>query len=268
MPYDASGPIFSCSDVSLDLGGREVLRDIGFDLKAGEVLGIIGPNGAGKTSLLEILSGRYVPKSGRITFRGEDISKLPLFARARLGIGRTYQTPIVPEDLTVGETLKAARQAFKPWLTRFDAEYGANLVHFRAPYDKPNASLKTFERRKLLLSCLLMRRPQVLLMDEPAAGLINAEIDEIDQILRMLSKEMNVAVLIVEHRIELLESIADVSSSWMQAKSSRRANLPTSSTAPRCAPPTSKRTDCEDCDDRNSQGGRFVSRLRSASRPA
>jgi branched-chain amino acid transport system ATP-binding protein len=70
-------------------------------------------------------------------------------------------------------------------------------------------SLKTFERRKLLLSCLLMRKPQVLLMDEPAAGLINAEIDEIDQILRMLSKEMNVAVLIVEHRIELLESIAD-----------------------------------------------------------
>ena len=69
--------------------------------------------------------------------------------------------------------------------------------------------LKTFERRKLLLSCLLMRQPRVLLMDEPAAGLINAEIDEIDQILRMLSKEMKMAVLIVEHRIELLETIAD-----------------------------------------------------------
>ena len=59
------------------------------------------------------------------------------------------------------------------------------------------------------MACLLMRQPEILLMDEPAAGLINAEIDEIDQILRMLSKEMNVAVLIVEHRIELLESIAD-----------------------------------------------------------
>ena len=72
-------------------------------------------------------------RRGASRFRGEDISKLPLFARARLGIGRTYQTPIVPEDLTVGETLKAARQAFKPWLTRFDAEYGANLVRFTAP---------------------------------------------------------------------------------------------------------------------------------------
>ena len=157
----------------------------------GEVLGIIGPNGAGKTSLLEILSGRYRPEDRQSLFSGRDITDLSLFERARLGIGRTYQTPLVPEELTVGETFKAARQAFRPWLTRFDAEYGADLVHFTVPYDRPTVSLKTFERRKLLLACLLMRQPKVLLMDEPAAGLINAEIDEIDQILRMLSKEMN-----------------------------------------------------------------------------
>jgi branched-chain amino acid transport system ATP-binding protein len=202
-------PYFSCEELSLDLGGREVLRNISLELREGEVLGIIGPNGAGKTSLLEILSGRYRPKTGKVYYEGQDINGLSLFERARLGIGRTYQTPIVPEELTVGETMKAARQAFRPRLTRFDAEYSANLVHFRVPYDRPTVSLKTFERRKLLMACLLMRQPKVLLMDEPAAGLINAEIDEIDQILRMLSKEMNVAVLIVEHRIELLESIAD-----------------------------------------------------------
>jgi branched-chain amino acid transport system ATP-binding protein len=200
---------FCCDNLSLDLGGREVLRNISLDLNQGEVLGIIGPNGAGKTSLLEILSGRYRPKTGNVYLEGRDINDLPLFERARLGIGRTYQTPIVPEELTVGETMKAARQAFRPWLTRFDAEYGADLVHFRVPYDVPTVTLKTFERRKLLMAALLMRQPKILLMDEPAAGLINAEIDEIDQILRMLSKEMNVAVLIVEHRIELLESIAD-----------------------------------------------------------
>jgi branched-chain amino acid transport system ATP-binding protein len=201
--------LFSCDGLSLDLGGREVLRNISLDLHEGEVLGIIGPNGAGKTSLLEILSGRYRAKTGTVYFDGRDVDGLSLFERARLGIGRTYQTPIVPEELTVGETMKAARQAFRPWLTRFDAEYSADLVHFRVPYDRPTVSLKTFERRKLLMACLLMRQPKVLLMDEPAAGLINAEIDEIDQILRTLSKEMNIAVLIVEHRIELLESIAD-----------------------------------------------------------
>ncbi|WP_426289772.1 ABC transporter ATP-binding protein (plasmid) [Ensifer adhaerens] len=204
-----SVPLFSCSNLSLELGGREILRKIGFSLQRGEVLGVIGPNGAGKTSLLEILSGRYVPKTGSVHLRGKDITSLPLFKRARLGLGRTYQTPIVCEDLTVGETFKAARQAYEPYLTRFDAEYGAGLVDFVVPYSTPNSQLKTFQRRKLLMANLLMRRPEVLLMDEPAAGLINAEIDQIDQILRMLSKELNVGVVIVEHRMELLESIAD-----------------------------------------------------------
>lgn len=209
MTNDRSAPLFSCEGLSLDLGGREILRDIGFEINPGEVLGIIGPNGAGKTSLLEILSGRYIPKTGNVYFNGKNINRLKLFERARLGIGRTFQTPVVCEDLTVGETFKAARQAYKPYLSRFDAEYAASLVHFAADDDFPNSQLKTFERRKLLLSNILMKKPKLLLMDEPAAGLINSEIDEIDQILRMLSKEMNIAVVIVEHRIELLDTIAD-----------------------------------------------------------
>lgn len=205
----SSEPLLACKGLSLDLGGREVLTDIGFEIKPGEVLGIIGPNGAGKTSLLEILSGRYTPKKGEVSFEGQDINHLKLFERSRLGIGRTFQTPLVCDDLTVGETFKAARQAYKPYLTRFDAEYGAQLVHFVEDSDTHNTILKTFERRKLLMANLLMRRPKVLLMDEPAAGLINSEIDEIDRILRMLSKEMNLGIVIVEHRMELLESIAD-----------------------------------------------------------
>lgn len=202
-------PLFSCEGISLDLGGREVLTNVGLEVHPGEVLGIIGPNGAGKTSLLEVLSGRLSPKAGSVFYKGKRINDLRLFERARMGIGRTYQTPVVCEELTVGETFKAARQAYRPYLTRMDAEYAASLVHFIVEDDAPNAQLKTFARRKLLLANLLMRNPSLLLMDEPAAGLINSEIDEIDQILRMLSKEMNIAVIIVEHRIELLDSIAD-----------------------------------------------------------
>jgi branched-chain amino acid transport system ATP-binding protein len=209
MQVSIQKPLLACQNLSLDLGGREVLSNIGFEVSAGEVLGIIGPNGAGKTSLLEILSGRYIPKKGGVFFKGKAINGLRLFERARLGIGRTYQTPLVCEDLTVGETFKASRQAYKPYLTRFDAEYGASLVNFVESNDTPNAQLKTFERRKLLLANILMHNPEILLMDEPAAGLINSEIDEIDQILRMLSKEMNIGVVIVEHRMELLDSIAD-----------------------------------------------------------
>jgi branched-chain amino acid transport system ATP-binding protein len=206
-PGDA--PLFSCEDIRLDLGGRSILHGISLEVRRGEVLGVIGPNGAGKTSLFEVLSGRIRPKSGKVTFKGEDITGLPLHARARLGIGRTYQTPVVPDELTVGQTFKAARQAYRPYLTRLDAEYGAELVHLHVDHDEPTAQLETMNRRKLLLACLLMRRPAILLMDEPAAGLINSEVDEIDHLIRMLSKEMNVAVVIVEHRIELLETIAD-----------------------------------------------------------
>ncbi|MBR1165112.1 MULTISPECIES: ABC transporter ATP-binding protein [Bradyrhizobium] len=204
-----SGPLFTCSGIHLDLGGREILRDINVHVAVGEVLGVIGPNGAGKTSLFEVLSGRLAPKSGQVTFKGQDVTTLPLHRRARLGIGRTYQTPVIPEELTVGETFKAARQAFQPYLTKFDAEYGAELVNLKVDEDVPTAQLETLNRRKLLLACLLMRRPSLLLMDEPAAGLINSEVEEIDFLLRLLSKEMNIAIIIVEHRIELLGTIAD-----------------------------------------------------------
>jgi len=209
MDEQSSAPLFSCSNLSLDLGGREILRDIELEINPGEVLGIIGPNGAGKTSLLEILSGRYTPKTGDVIYKGKNITSLHFYERARIGIGRTYQTPVVPEDLTVGETFKAARQAYKPYLTRFDAEYAADLVDFVVDDNVLTTQLKTFNRRKLLLANILMKKPDLLLMDEPAAGLINSEIDEIDEILRMLSKEMNIAVMIVEHRIELLDTIAD-----------------------------------------------------------
>ena len=205
----AAAPLFHCRNLSLDLGGREILRNVDLDVRPGEVLGIIGPNGAGKTSLIEIFSGRYAPKTGEVHFQGRNITGLPLYQRARLGIGRTYQTPLVPEDLTVGQTFKAVRQAYKPYLTRFDAEYAADLVDLVVDEDAVNSRLETFNRRKLLLASVLMRSPRLLLMDEPAAGLINSEIDEIDEILRMLSKEMNIAVIIVEHRIELLDTIAD-----------------------------------------------------------
>ena len=155
---------------------------------------MVGPNGAGKTTLFEVLSGRYVPDRGRVMLDGRDITSLKLYARARLGLGRTYQSPVVPDALTVGEVFRAARQAFPPFLTRFHAEWAAEQVGLRVPMSALAGSLETLNRRKLLLACLLMRRPRVMLLDEPAAGLINSEIDELDGIIRHFAREMNVGV--------------------------------------------------------------------------
>ena len=144
MNKELAKDFFSCKNIGIDLGGREILRNINIDIKPGEVLGIIGPNGAGKTSLIEILSGRYKQKTGDVIYKDQIINNKPLYERARMGIGRTYQTPVVPEELTVGETLKAARQSTKPYLPVTDAEYAADLVKFKVNWDTANTKLETF----------------------------------------------------------------------------------------------------------------------------
>jgi ABC-type branched-subunit amino acid transport system ATPase component len=210
-PFISSSPhaLFACEDIHIRLGGRPILEGITIGVAPGEILGVVGPNGAGKTTLFEILSGRFKPDRGRVLLDGRDITAMRLFGRARIGLGRTYQSPVVPEALTVREVFRAARQAYLPYLSRFHAEWAAEMVGLRVPAATLAGSLDALNRRKLLLACLLMRRPRVVLMDEPAAGLINSEIDELDGIIRYFAREMRIAVMLVEHRLELLAAIAD-----------------------------------------------------------
>ena len=201
--------LFGCEGINLSLGGRHILKDVALTARPGEILGLVGPNGAGKTSLFEVLCGRYVADVGKVMLDGRDVTALPFHKRTRLGLGRTYQSPVVPASLTVGETFRAARKAYTPHLSKHDAEWAARLVHLHVPWGTPAASLGAFERRKLLLACLMMRGPKVILMDEPASGLINAEIDELDLIMRTLVDEYDIALVLIEHRLELLSAVAD-----------------------------------------------------------
>jgi branched-chain amino acid transport system ATP-binding protein len=205
----AQTPCFGCTGVHLSLGGRQILKDVSLSVQRGELLGLIGPNGAGKTSLFEVLSGRYHAQQGEVVLDGKSLAGLDIFRRARLGVARTFQSPVVPNALTVGETFRAARKAYAPLMSVHDAEWAARLVRLEVPWDRIAGSLDTFDRRKLLLACLMMRRPRVLLMDEPASGLINTEISELDLLLRKLVDEYHIAVILIEHRLELLGAIAD-----------------------------------------------------------
>lgn len=202
-------PIFGCRGIGISFGGRPILRDVSLEVSPGEVLGLVGPNGAGKTSLFEILCGRYRALAGEVLLKGRDITGLAVHDRARLGLARTYQSPVVPSALTIAETFRAARQAYRPYRSRMDAEWACHLANFRQPWDRVTGSLDTFDRRKLLLACLLLREPCVLLLDEPASGLINSEIDELDLIIRRLVDEYHIAAILIEHRLELLSAIAD-----------------------------------------------------------
>lgn len=201
--------LFGCKGISLSLGGRQILSDVALEARPGEILGLVGPNGAGKTSLFEVLCGRYTPSAGQVVLQEQDVTRVPFHKRARMGLGRTYQSPVVPATLTVGEAFRAARKSYPPFRSRHDAEWAARLVHLNLPWDTPAAGLGAFDRRKLLLACLMLRHPKVLLMDEPASGLINAEIDELDLIIRRLVDEYGIGVVLIEHRLELLSAVAD-----------------------------------------------------------
>lgn len=201
--------LFACSGIDLTLGGRQILSGVSLEAHAGQILGVIGPNGAGKTSLFEVLSGRIFQNAGKVMLDGRDISRLTIQKRLKAGVGRTYQSPVVPNSLTVHQVLRAARKAFFPMLSYQRAEWAANIMRFRVPGDTVTGALDTLDRRKLLMTCLLMRRPRVLLLDEPASGLIDAELEELDQILRLLAQEMKISILLVEHRLELLDAVAD-----------------------------------------------------------
>ena len=201
-------PLLSCTDITLDLGGRRILESVTLEVGQAEVVGLAGPNGAGKTSLFEVLSGRQLHHGGDVTLDGMSIRKLAMRERVERGVVRSYQRPIVPAGLTVGETLKAARKAFKPYPSRLRLEWAAEFVRLRARMDQPTGSLETLERRKLMLACLLVRDPRIVLLDEPASGLTGSEIDEIDLVVRKLAQEFGISVLLIEHRLELLAMVA------------------------------------------------------------
>jgi ABC-type branched-subunit amino acid transport system ATPase component len=201
--------VLSCVGIRKHFGGSVVVDDVSLAVGAGEILGVAGPNGAGKTTLFDILSGHVRQDAGTVELDGRDVTRAPAHARARTGLARTFQSPLVPSALTVGETFEAARVAWLPKLGAEAMSKGRALARLGAADDRLSAELDTLDRRKLLLACLMMRSPKLLMLDEPCSGLLREEIDEIDEVIRRIRDETGAAILVVEHRLELLTAIAD-----------------------------------------------------------
>jgi len=190
-------------------GGFVAVDEVSMSVEQGQIRGIAGPNGAGKTTLFDVISGYHKADRGRVELDGRDITTHPVHWRARHGLARTFQSPLIPIDLTVGDTLEAARLAYSPKVDRTEVEAARRLAHFTARDELRCGGLDTLDRRKLLLTCLLMRKPTVLLLDEPCSGLLQDEIDEMDGIIRTVAAETGMAVVVVEHRLELLHAVAE-----------------------------------------------------------
>ena len=190
---------------------REVVRDFGLTLDAGEVVGLLGPNGAGKTTCFYMIVGLVPADAGRIVLDGRDISGEPMYVRAQLGLGYLPQEPSVFRKLSVADNLRLVLELRKDLdADGRDAELSSLLDELQIGHvaDQPGASLSGGERRRVEIARALAGKPRMILLDEPFAGVDPITVNEIQRIVRHL-KERGIGVLITDHNVRETLGICD-----------------------------------------------------------
>jgi len=215
-----TAPILETHGLGLDIGGATIVADVGVEVLPGEFLGIIGPNGAGKTSLFNLLSGLLRPTSGRIVLGGRDVTKAPPSARARAGLGRTFQLSSVFPRLSAFENVRLAAEASLGGTMRIwrrasrvreaveKAHWSIERVGLGAREVVPAAVLAGGEKRKLEVAMLLASDPSVILLDEPMAGVSAEDVSELVEVIASVHRDEAKTVLMVEHHIEVVTGLA------------------------------------------------------------
>lgn len=189
---------------------KPVVNGLSFDVKEKEVVGLLGPNGAGKTTAFYMAIGLITPDSGRVFFKGQDISLLPIHMRARLGMGYLAQEPSIFRQLTVEEnilcileTLDISKKEKSKRLSELLQEL--NLTHLK----KSKAiSLSGGERRRLEITRALVRQPSLLLLDEPFANIDPKAVSDVKKLIRLLKKK-SIGILITDHNAREIFSVVD-----------------------------------------------------------
>ena len=191
--------------LSRTYGGFRALDGVDLKVARGEVRGIIGPNGAGKSTLMDVLTGRAASRRGTVLLSGRDISALAPRPRPRAGLARSFQKTNVFLDLTVGEQIRLAGRC----ATVDNGEEVLVALGLAEIAHRPAADISYGDRRRLDLALALVGRPQVLLLDEPAAGLTVEESLAMADLLKDLARRWHVTVLLVEHDMEVVFGICD-----------------------------------------------------------
>ncbi len=190
---------------------REVVRDFGLTLQPGEVVGLLGPNGAGKTTCFYMIVGLVPADAGRIVLDGADITDLPMYARAKLGLGYLPQEPSVFRKLSVADNLRLVLE-LRPDLDEDGREHELNALldelQIGHVTEQLGASLSGGERRRVEIARALAGKPRMILLDEPFAGVDPISVNEIQRIVRHL-KQRGIGVLITDHNVRETLGICD-----------------------------------------------------------
>ena len=190
---------------------REVVRDFGLSLDAGEVVGLLGPNGAGKTTCFYMIVGLVPADAGRIELHGRDITAEPMYRRAKLGVGYLPQEPSVFRKLRVADNLRLVLE-LRPDLDKAgrERELAALMDELQVAHvaGQVGASLSGGERRRVEIARALAAKPQLMLLDEPFAGVDPISVGEIQRIIQHL-KDRGIGVLITDHNVRETLGICD-----------------------------------------------------------
>lgn len=208
--------MLSVVDVTKRFGGLVALRNISLEVGEGERMAIIGPNGSGKTTLFNVINGIYKPEAGKVLFMGKDITDLPPYKRAQMGIGRAFQIPRPFPNLTVRENV-AVRAPFGTLYGKIDAKEALEIADEKLKlvglYDKKlelAGKLTVPELKMLELARALASKPRILLLDEIVAGMPPSLVDTMVSLVRKVSDEEGVAVVtLVEHVMRAVAKFAE-----------------------------------------------------------
>ncbi|MBM4033831.1 MAG: LPS export ABC transporter ATP-binding protein [Planctomycetes bacterium] len=195
-------PLLYCERLVKVYGGRRVVDAASFEVEPGEIVGLLGPNGAGKTTSFRMTIGMIRPSSGRVVFRGQEITRLPMYRRARLGMGYLSQEPSLFQRLTtrnnllaILETVPISRAERLRWLDQLLADFDLGKVSKNLA-----STLSGGERRRLEIARALITKPQVFLLDEPFSGIDPKKITDIQNIIRDL-KARGMSILLTDHNV-------------------------------------------------------------------
>lgn len=204
-------PILSVVEVNKHFGGVVAVKDLSCDVQAGETLGLMGPNGAGKTTLINVIAGEYKPDSGTVKFKGNDITGLPPHKICHLGIARTYQIPQPFTNLTALQNIVVAA-TYGRGLSKAGAEIEAakllDTVGLSEKKDMLTRDLASITLKRLELARVLATNPTLLLIDEVAAGLTEAEIPQVLDLLKKIH-EMDITIILIEHVMKVMVEAVD-----------------------------------------------------------
>lgn len=209
--------ILLCDDVTVDFDGFKAVQGMNLKLEKGELRFLIGPNGAGKTTMLDVICGKVRPTSGRVTFGGKvDITKKKEHQIAELGIGRKFQAPSIFPSMTVAENLEIAmrqkRTVFATLFAKLAEEDRAKIDGQLAMIGLENKAgwraggLSHGEKQWLEIGMMLLQEPEILLLDEPVAGMTDMETDKTGELLHQIARMRSIVV--VEHDMEFVRNFA------------------------------------------------------------